>query len=128
MVRDVKTLEIPWWLQLSKRQILTFLPNLSFGTREVGLEGYCRVNDWFGVSSLGQDRARRSERNAHSATESRANCERFVTGAATGSSTTTIGVQVRIVGITILIVIPAVAVTVQPISSIRRQGCSSDSV
>src|SRR5690349_8038969 len=27
-----KTLEIPWWLQLSKRQILTFLPRLSFGT------------------------------------------------------------------------------------------------
>src|ERR1041384_3522371 len=32
MVTDVKTLEIPWWLQLSKRQILIFLPRLSFGT------------------------------------------------------------------------------------------------
>jgi len=30
--RIVKTLEIPWWLQLSKRQILTFLPRLRFGT------------------------------------------------------------------------------------------------
>jgi hypothetical protein len=27
-----KILKIPWWLQLSKRQILTFLPRLSFGT------------------------------------------------------------------------------------------------
>src|SRR6185369_8214401 len=27
-----KTLRFPWWLQLSKRQILTFLPRLSFGT------------------------------------------------------------------------------------------------
>jgi len=32
MGTDVKSLEIPWWLQLSKRQILTFLPRLSFGT------------------------------------------------------------------------------------------------
>src|SRR4029453_14098465 len=32
MGTDVKTLEIPWWLQLSKRQILTLLPRLSFGT------------------------------------------------------------------------------------------------
>src|SRR6185369_6523822 len=32
MGTDVKTLEIPWWLQLSKRQILTFLPRLTFGT------------------------------------------------------------------------------------------------
>src|SRR5688572_32913497 len=34
MVRNgkrCKTLEILWWLQLSKRQILTFLPRLSFG-------------------------------------------------------------------------------------------------
>jgi hypothetical protein len=33
MVKNVngcKTLEICWWLQLSKRQILTFLPRLSF--------------------------------------------------------------------------------------------------
>ena len=30
--KECKTLEIPWWLQLSKRQILTFLPRLSFGT------------------------------------------------------------------------------------------------
>src|SRR5215204_1069516 len=27
-----KRVEIPWWLKLSKRQILTFLPRLSFGT------------------------------------------------------------------------------------------------
>ncbi len=28
----MSNLKIPWWLQLSKRQILTFLPRLSFGT------------------------------------------------------------------------------------------------
>jgi hypothetical protein len=39
MVRDVKTLEIPWWLQLSKRQILTFLPRLTFGTVRSDLRG-----------------------------------------------------------------------------------------
>src|SRR6266571_7389454 len=32
MGRDVKTLVNLWWLQLLKRQILTFLPNPWFGT------------------------------------------------------------------------------------------------
>src|SRR5688572_16998322 len=32
MGTNVKTLGFPWWLQLSKRQILSFLPRLSFGT------------------------------------------------------------------------------------------------
>src|ERR1700752_5447250 len=32
MGRNVKTIEIPWWLQLSITQTVTFLPRLSFGT------------------------------------------------------------------------------------------------
>ena len=32
MRTNVKTLEILWWLQLLKRQILTLLPSLRFGT------------------------------------------------------------------------------------------------
>jgi hypothetical protein len=32
MGRDVKTLVNPWWLQLLKRQLLTFLPSVRFGT------------------------------------------------------------------------------------------------
>jgi hypothetical protein len=36
MGTDVKTLEILWWLQLSKRQILTFLLRLIMRDREIG--------------------------------------------------------------------------------------------
>ncbi|MDX6499893.1 MAG: hypothetical protein QOG23_3153 [Blastocatellia bacterium] len=39
--KECKVLENSWWLQLLKRQIPTFLPQLRFGTREVGGRSSC---------------------------------------------------------------------------------------